>query len=113
LPPEARGLLLALEMYATADSPPPDVLVKTTLTPAGVARGRRRRAAAAAGRCAPREAAVTLPRSNAWVARGSRCVLVAEAEFPLDRSPAGPYAIAATVLSGNVVLVSVTSTVTR
>jgi VWFA-related protein len=86
LPGGGRTILAALELYPDAGGPAPDVLVKMALVSSG---------------SEPVVERVIVPESVDGVLR-------AEAEFALDRLPAGAYNLRAVVLSGVTVLGTLT-----
>jgi hypothetical protein len=79
---EGRRILATLDLYRGAGAAPPDVIVKMALV-------------AAAGEVAAERVVVPDASDGAWHV---------EAEFALDRVPAGAYTVRATVLSGATVL---------
>lgn len=81
-PGEGRTLLASLELYALTDQGPADVLVKMVLL-------------------SPAEQPVV---ERVVVPESADGILRAEAEFAFDRLPAGTYTLRATVLSGAIVL---------
>jgi VWFA-related protein len=90
LPAAATRLIAAIELYPVAGAAAPaDVLVRLELCEAGA------------------DQTPVIERLVTPDSRGDK--LTAEAEFPLDRLPAGKYSIRATVLSGATVLGTVSA----
>ena len=89
---DAKGLLVALELYAPASGPPADLLVKFTMAPQG-------NESAATERIVTPEA-----RDGA---------LIAEVEYLVDRLAPGGYMIRATVMSGPASIGTLSTTVRR
>jgi hypothetical protein len=93
LPPAVSTIGATLELYTAPDTaPPPDLLVKIGFGPGG-------------------SPAASIERIVTPEARDG--VLIAEAEFPLERIASGPYTIRAVVLSGAAVLGSASATVIK
>ena len=93
LPGGATALTAVLELYPVAGAvSPPDVLVKIDLL--------------AVGDQTPLIERVVTPEPGAGM-------LVAEAEFPVERLTAGAYSLRATVLSGTAVLGTTSATFTK
>jgi hypothetical protein len=92
VPPDAKTVLIALELYPAGTDRPVDLLVKLTMAAEG------------------NEAAATERIVTPEVRDG---VLIAEAEYLADRLAPGAYTLRATVMSGTASLGTVSTIVRR
>jgi hypothetical protein len=93
IPPDAKALVVALELYSGAGAAPADLLVKIGLI-------------AGSGDRLPAIERIVAPEPRDGVS-------IAEAEFPLERLAPGAYVVRATVVSGTSVLGTTSTDIKR